>query len=661
MKQRFSFQIDEFVVPAFRFCAMLVVYQILRLIFFLFNQSYFPNVTMGSYWDLMVGGFRFDVSALVYINLLYFVLHFLSFRAKQKVLCGRVIDGVFILFNSVGIAANCADLVYYRFILHRTTSGVLESLSNEQNMGSLWFHFVLDYWYCFVIFGLFVWLLFLIVKVSKPQPSPLRDHVPYVVVSLLAFGVVAGLSVAGIRGGFLHSTRPIAMSNAAAYTQSPEESAVVLNSPFCIIRTIGKHSFSSEKYFESDEALARVYSPVHNIADGALAVDTVAVGKVRNVVIFIMESFSREFWGCLNPKLEGGSYRGFTPFLDSLAQHSLVFSNAYANGRKSIDAMPSILASLPSLTMPYVVSQYGNNRINSIASLLGEEGYSSAFFHGAANGSMGFDGIAKLAGFERYYGRTEYDNDDDYDGIWGIWDEKFFQYYEREIGNMPRPFVTALFSLSSHDPFKVPAEYEGVFPKGKLPVEECIAYSDNALRRFFDEARKESWYDSTLFVITADHSSVPDHDEYNNNAQAFAVPILFFAPQDSALVGMDDHFAQQADIMPSVLKYLGYSKPFVSFGRDLMIGLTDSLRLSDNAIKNRFVINYNNDMYQLYNNDTIVYFDGKTVRGAYDLRRDPALLHNVADSCDMTHFEEFAKAYVQQYNLRMIGDSLTVK
>ena len=312
--------------------------------------------------------------------------------------------------------------------------------------------------------------------------------------------------------------------------------------------------------------------------------------------------------------------------------------------------MPSVLASVPSLTMPYVVSEYSNNKINSIASLLGNEGYNTAFFHGAPNGSMGFDAFAKIAGFQQYKGKTEYNNDADFDGIWGIRDDKFFQYYANEIGKLPEPFCTALFSLSSHHPFRVPAEYEGVFPKGNIPLHQCIGYSDNALRMFFDNARQQPWFDNTLFVITADHNIPGDHIEYKTNANAFAIPIIFYCPSDTSLVGRDMRLAQQADIMPSVLSYLGYNKPFVSFGTNLF-----------DKSEQTFVVNYNNDVYQIYMNDTIAYFDGQKLIGAYDMIADSMLEHNVLSKDNVKELDERIKAFVQQYDDRMITDNMTIK
>lgn len=643
MKKQLSFSVNEHLVPIYRFAVLMAIYSVLRVAFYLFNTELFPNVTPSGFANLLYGGLRFDLSALTYLNILYFVLHYLSFDLKFRPGYRRTVNAIFYTLNGVGIAANCIDFIYYRFILKRTTYNVLDILANEDNMGGLWLQFIADYWYVALFFVCTMVLFVLATCCARTVVTPIGNRWVRAALSVVVFAGVAALSVAAIRGGFRHSTRPIAMSNAAAYTASPEESAIVLNTPFTFIRTIGKKGFDDVKYFDAD-SLSKVFTPLHN--GHAVGVPM----KRMNVVIFIMESFSREFLGCLNPQLEAGQYKGYTPFLDSLAQHSYVFANAYANGRKSIDAMPSVLAAIPSLTLPYVVSQYSANKVNSIASVLGAEGYNTAFFHGAPNGSMGFDGFAKIAGFQRYLGKNEYNNDDDYDGIWGIWDHAFFQFYAQELDAMQEPFCTALFSLSSHHPFKVPQQFAGQFPQGPLPVEECIAYSDHALRLFFEKARTMPWFSNTLFVITADHSSIPDHEEYKNNAQAFAIPILFYAPSDDTLRGFDTQLAQQTDIMPSVLAYLNYDKPFVAFGNNLF-----------DPSQQRFVVNYSNDVYQIIMNDTIAYFDGKRILGAYDMKADQRLERNIYQEGSMPEIEAKVKAFVQQYNSRMINDKLTAQ
>src|SRR5690606_15915248 len=151
-----------------------------------------------------------------------------------------------------------------------------------------------------------------------------------------------------------------------------------------------------------------------------------------------------------------------------------VFSRGYANGRKSIDALPSSVAGIPSSETPFVLSHYSGNNINSLASVLKNHHYYSAFIHVAPNGSLGFSAFVLQSGFDSYIGMTEYGNKKDFDGHWGIWDEPFLQFMANGINDLKQPFLASAFTLSSHHPFKIPSEYEGVFPKGDIPIHQCV-------------------------------------------------------------------------------------------------------------------------------------------------------------------------------------------
>ncbi|MCQ2236728.1 MAG: LTA synthase family protein [Bacteroidales bacterium] len=585
-----KFEVNEYLLIPYRFAVLLLLYAVERVSFYLFNTDIFTNTQLADWPLMMQGGVKFDTCALIYLNALWMVAYILCFKAKFKSAVNKTLNGIFYTFNIVGLGSNVCDFIYYRFILKRTTYNVLDILAGEDNLGKLWWRFMFDYWYALLYFIILVAVFIYLTKLVKPRQTPVKNKWLYGAIGVVVLAIVAVCAVGGIRGDFRHSTRPITISNAAAYTASPEESAIVLNTPFSFIRTIGKKGFEHYDYFNEDE-IEKIYTPVHQA-------DSSAVFSKKNVVIFILESFSREFIGSLNKERLGADYNGYTPFIDSLVSVGVAYHRAYANGRKSIDAMPSVLASIPSLTLPYVVSQYSNNKINSVASVLKEYGYQTAFFHGAPNGSMGFNSFSNMAGFDRYLGKDEYNNDADFDGWWGIWDHKFFPFYANEISKLQEPFCTALFSLSSHHPFQVPQEFEGRFPQGPLPVEQCIGYSDYALRTFFDMAKNQPWYNNTLFVITADHSSIPDHVEYKNNAEAFAIPIIFFAPGDKNITHKDDYdIAQQADIVPTVLSYIGVNKSYISFGKDLRT----------TPKKDRFAINYKDGVYQYFNNDTLSY------------------------------------------------------
>ena len=476
---------NEFMVMIYRFLLLMFLYSAGRIIFYLFNTSMFPNVGFASFIRMMRGGVMFDTSAVLYLNALYFLLYLLPLPFKFGDNYQRLLKWVFLIFNGIGLAFNYIDIIYYRFILKRTTASVFDIVGYDAGNFRLILRFFYDFWYILLIWLVTLLLLSKLYSLLKPEPSFRVKSWKYLSVSVIALILFSGLSVIGMRGGYMPSTRPISMNNAGKYVNSPEEMSLVLNTPFCILRTWGKKAFEVKHYFSSDDEINSVYNPVRDP-------HPTLPFKKDNVVVIILESFSREFVGALNQNLENGHYKGYTPFIDSLISRSLVFPNAFANGRKSIDAIPSITASIPALVVPYVISERSGNRINSLASLLSHEGYQTAFFHGAPNGSMGFDAFTKIAGFSQYIGKNEYGNDSGFDGTWGIWDEPFFQFFADEMNRMKEPFFTTIFSVSSHHPFIVPEQYRTRFPEEHIPLQKCIRYTDMALREFFCQSLKNA-------------------------------------------------------------------------------------------------------------------------------------------------------------------------
>lgn len=622
---------------------MMIIYSLCRIGFYFFNIDLFANVDFSRFLIIMWGGFMFDLSALLYLNMLYLFLFLLPFRFKFATGYRSFLKWLFIGTNSLGLAANVSDFIYYRFTLRRTTFSVFEAFQNEENLFLLWGRFIIDYWYAVIFWAAMVILIVFLYGRLKSKPFRFATNWWYSLIAMVFLALFGGLTVIGMRGGYRHSSRPITMSNAGKFVNSPEEMALVINTPFSMLRTIGKTTFQPVDFF-TDEEVDKIYTPVYEPP-------TDTISKPMNVVVFILESFNRENSGYLNPDLDNGSYKGYMPFLDSLMQHSYTFTHAFASGRKSIDAMPSVLASLPALVQPFILSQYSSNRINGMGTLLKEKGYNTSFFHGAPNGSMGFDSFAKLAGFDSYYGMTEYNNNEDFDGYWGIWDEPFFQFFEETLNTFEEPFVSALFSVTSHHPFQVPKEYEDVFPKGTLPIHQCIGYTDMALKKFFEEAKKSDWYDNTLFIITADHSVPSHYPEYKTNINGFAVPLFFYTP-NGTLLGIDEDPAQQSDILPTVLNLVGYPNGFVAFGNDLM---------AKDKVEDRFVMNYTNESYQFIKGDYVYYFDGQEIVAYYNYKEDNFLKNNLKGTVDPSKEAlQLMKAFIQQYINRMIENELTV-
>ncbi|MES2418057.1 MAG: sulfatase-like hydrolase/transferase [Bacteroidota bacterium] len=631
-----------YVALAYRFLVLLILYSLCRLGFYLANFSLFNHISLADLLYIFLGGIKFDIVALLYINSLYIILQAVPFPFRYRKGYQFFCKWLFILTNSIGFLANFIDFVYYKYTLKHTTASVFSQFSNEQNKMKLLFDFLGDYWYLLVLFAVFIYVFIKLYLVVRIKTAPRFTWKIYLIHTLVLV-LIAALSVIGMRGGWRHSTRPITMSNAGDFVKSASDMSLVLNTPFTIMKTLKATPLKLINNY-NEQTLDSLYNPIHRPQNKGPF-------KKLNVVFLIIESLGKEHVGALNKDLLQGTYKGYTPFIDSLVANSFTSSHTYANGRKSIDALPSIISGIPSIREPFVLSSYSGNKTTSIAKLLSDEGYETAFFHGAPNGSMGFSAYTNLAGIKKYYGKTEYNNDQDFDGIWGIWDEPFMQYMAKTINTFKQPFFSAFFSVSSHHPFKVPEKYQGKFPKGPLPVQEPMGYTDMAIQKFFATAARMPWYKNTLFVLCADHATVSYLPEYQTLPGYFSIPILFYYPGGD-LKGKTDRLIQQIDIMPTVLNYLNYNKPYFAFGFDAF---------SDK--NNNFVVNNNDGGFSFYQADYLLQNDGFKSTALYNLKTDRLTKDNLIGTAPEVQkdMEQYLKAFIQQYNNRMIKNQLTVK
>ena len=613
-----------------------------RLLFLFVNYDMFAQgLQTTPWWPMLKGALRFDTAAVCYLNIPYIVALLLPLHIKEGTIMQKIERLLFVLCNGIGVIANLCDAVYVPFSGRRTTWSLFSEFSNEGNIATIIGHEVIAHWYL-VVAGIFIiWFLWYFYTPARNCYGLLK----YYISRTLLLAAVAPLIIFGIRGGIGRTVRPISLNDANEYITSPSQAAIVLNTPFSMIRTIGKNPFKEVNFFDEKE-LSEIFDPILQYpADTTLR---------KNVVVFIVESFGKEYIGAYNPHRDEAT---LTPFLDSLISVSHTYAYSYGNGRKSIDGMPSVLSGIPMFVEPFFVTPSSLNKVSGIAGELAKEGYHTAFFHGAPNGSMGFQAFAKATGFKEYYGKEEYDakysGNDDFDGAWAIWDEPFFKFYAETLGTLKEPFAASMFSASSHHPFAVPAEYANIYKEGKIPIHKCIQYTDNALRGFFERASREPWFKNTLFVITADHTNECYDQRYNTPSGAFEVPVIFYSPTaDAPFTPAVDSvkIAQQIDIMPTVLDYLGYSRPFLSFGKSL-------LRLEP---QDSYAVNWVSGLYQYFKDEYMLTFDGTKAVSLTDIRCNSASQENLLDRAPekAAIMERELKAIIQQYMARMLQDRL---
>lgn len=619
---------------------ILLLYMLCRVLFFLLNRDLFTEVGTGEFLWLMLAGLRFDLSAVIAVNALFIFLSLLPLEARERKGYRTFLKWLFFITNGIALAFNTVDMAYYRFTLKRSTFDLFNFIGAGDDTKRLLPTFLKEYWYLILVFAAMLWMMaWLYKRTARPANtssySALERGKHFVVMILMS-----GLFLIGFRGGL--QLIPITIVSAAQYSSS-KNIPIILNTPFSIIKSADQDQLKDPSWF-SEEELKELIDPYHPADTGTF--------KKMNVMVIMMESFSKEYIGSLSGK------KTCTPFLDSLIGRSLVFDNGYANGKKSIEGIPAIIAGIPALmNEAFITSPYGTNDFNSLASLLKKKGYNSTFYHGATNGSMSFDDFCGAAGFDKYYGRSDYNDESAYDGSWGIWDEEFFLRVADKMNEQPQPFLSALFTLTSHHPFPVPDKYKTKFPDdGILPIHKSISYTDHSLKLFFDKASRMPWFKNTLFVLTADHTGPAAEAFYDNRVGMYQVPIIFYAPGDTLLRGRDHQVMQHIDIMPTIMHYLNYDKPYFSFGSPCV--------LVNDKVRPNLAFNYINNIYAVTSNGIHYQFDGEKGIGLYEFSRDSLLRHDMTGDSVLSlrnALEKRLKAMIQLYNSSLIHNKMTVR
>lgn len=651
---------NRYVVFLYRMIILYAMLFIARLCYVLFNINFFKPIEFAEITKLIKGGFLFDSASIAYLMgpfiLLSLVGGFLPYKIEKSKAYRVITDLFYIIPSVINFAVNVGDAGYYPFILKRMTRDVFTEFASD-DLFNLILHLAVSFWHftIIIVFGSFLlcWLYYIVRFDRKEDRSTFKKIILKRAIDILAMCFVSIFFVSSLKGFSLDMYNvPMTPMRASLYCKRLEHRPIVLNTVFCMFRTMGKPILEDANYF-TEERCKELFDPIYKAKPISENDSIYGSMRGRNIVFLIMESFACEFTGFYNKSI--ANYPSYTPFLDSLANEGYTFEYGYANGRISVQAMPSILCSLPSMGFRYVNSFYTNNKLISIADILRKDNYVSTFYHGGFNGTMGFDAFVNSVGFDNYFGKTEYNNDSDFDGLWGIFDEPFLNRVAKEIASSHSPHISTIFTLSSHTPYTLPDKYKQTFTSGTMPMHKVISYSDMAIRKFFDKMKESKDYENTLFVLVADHCSVTDREEYSCQPGRYRIPIIFYDPKGK-LKNLDTStIAQQADILPSLLYLLGNETPIISYGNNLF---------DKNAP--HYAIERDGGVYYLIKRDFMLKYDPEkneteVVAPALHVQADNSIVDKWENKPSFANSLDTLKAIIQTYNKRMINDKMTVE
>lgn len=609
------------------------VLQLTRFIFYFSNASSFAKVGfMDFFW-----GAWFDIITICLYFLAYIGLYMLPLPIRHYKWHRLLFKISFILLTGFMAFLNLVDISYFPYTQKRSTADLVSTVSTGSDFGQLIGTFLAENWYFLLTF---IALIFVVERLYRySQDSKERSASTtwqFQKTNWIWFLIIVPLTILIGRGG----TRPVPIGilDATSFTSS-QNTALVLNTPFTFLKTISVSGIEQKNYFSVEKEHA-LFDPIRESKPANLLPDS------SNVVILVLESFGKEFVGTYSGE------ESFTPFLDSLLQESMYYEYAFANGKKSNEAIPAILASLPSLSpTPYISSQYGDNTIEALPSILKKNGYTSAFFHGASNGSMLFDSFSFRSGMDFYFGRNEYPNDAHFDGHWAISDGYFNPWAAKKMSDLPEPFCGLLFNTSSHHPYFVPEEFQKFTKEGEQEIARAISYSDYALKLFFDEAKKQNWYENTLFVFVADHSPASITPQYNLRNEMYRIPLGFYHPKGHIKAEKRSEIAQQLDIFPTILDLLNIKSTYYSYGTSLL------------QSTEKYGLAHLEGSYYYFNGEQMMIFSSDQVQNLLNFTKGSVVTKEDLPNYDkvIQEREDRLKAILQRYSRDLILNQTKVK
>jgi putative membrane protein len=642
-----SIRINEYKALAYRLALVYIFYFLARLAFYSFNHAHLSVEGISDFLRLAFYGLLFDTTAIIYVNLLFIFLSILPLLINAKKSFQKVLFWVYFLCNIPAYLLNYIDIAYFSYNKTRLTTNDWALVENEHNPITLLSGFLVQYWAVFTLFLVSVLLWIFLYKKIKVKEKVITRKKTYFITSAVVLVLLVPSLIFGIRGfSFKAGVIPLTVMDASKYARDISQVNVLLNTPFTILRTMGKNKGFKEFKFTTDTYIAEHIKPIKQYSR--------EVPTKPNIVLIILEGMGDEYLGVMNQHTNIANYRTHTPFLDSLAQQGYYFTNIYANSIHSIEGISAVTAGMPTFQTAWVRSGYAQRKVASLPEIARSLGYETLFAHGATNGSMNFDGYTHQIGYQTYLGRTEFNDERYYNGSWGIDDEPFLQYFAKNINKMKRPFLATIFTLSSHGPYKVPEPHNKRFNNGDILMHNVVEYSDYAIEKFFDTIKKEDWYNNTIFAIISDHTTEDYYDYYKQKIAHHRLPIILFSPNKTLMAqGSSEELGQQIDIFPTLVDLMGYQKPFRSWGRSLLANKADETPRA-------FVTN--TQFYQLIQGNYIYILDlqGEVV-GVYskdDLNLSHNLKEQIANNEEMKKGIADMRAFMQDFMDRIINDKL---
>ena len=544
----------------------LILFLVNRIVFALFFLEEIGRASIVEILTILPKSIPLDISFISYLLVPIALLLWISSFFKKQEFIPKVIYGLvafFILLTGVIAGGEVALYSEWQTKLNFT------ALSHFVNPSEVFKTASSVHVFTNVIF-VFISLVFIRIYKKKVQVElPIikaKNSLKKFALSIIVLPFLLGVLLLGIRGGF----QPIPVNLSDAYFSNKIIlNDIAVNPNWNILQSIlkSKSSFEGNPYEKYSPEEAALFMETLN-ANKKDTTTFILNAKQPNIVFILLES-----WSADNVESLGG-LDGITPNFKALEQEGLSFTDFYSNGWTSDQGMSSIFSSFP--VFPYVAIINQADKARKLPCLNKSlANYHSSFFFGGQLTYGNIKGYLLSQGFDIV--KDENDYQDLPSGALGVHDEYMFTQFKEELKQFPEPFMSTLFTISSHSPFDFPAEHKLSFNSREDKYVNSVAYTDKCLGKFMESVKQEDWYANTLFVIVADHSHSSPIKRRVAQKERYKIPMLWMGEVLSEQYKGKQHhkMGSHIDISPSILAQLNLNNKAYHFGNDLFNSTTE--------------------------------------------------------------------------------------
>lgn len=286
-----------------------------------------------------------------------------------------------------------------------------------------------------------------------------------------------------------------------------------------------------------------------------------------NIVLVIMESFTADVVE------ELGGEKGITPKFSQLIKEGLLFEHIYSASDRTDKGIVGIISGFPSQAIRSIIKENDKQeRLPAISSALANNDYQTSFFYGGDTDFSNFKSYLLSHQYQKIFDLKSFEKKE-VGSVWGAFDEVTFKKQMDFLNSSKQPFFSTILTLSNHEPFELPVK--GKFGDRSLEnkFKSTSFYTDEALYNYINEAKKQTWYAHTLFIIIADHGHrLPKSVNEIDNPARYHIPMLFLggALKSECEGRKISKYGNQIDLAATLLSQLNISDSAFHYSKNLL-------------------------------------------------------------------------------------------